>query len=235
MTGDRHARGPRVATEMEGHTMRRTTRTIITFATAAMVVLAMTATAFAKKPDNPGEPATPELVSITMTLVDGQGISTECSGGTILMERSGNELFPVADEQIGLYVDGVDTTRKYPEPTTREGFAGCHGGDIDGNPVPYGGFGITLNDAGEPTDVLWHFDYYLETEQLNKKRTRLVVMEHFTLSGHDLTFDEATSTVSGDFAVLYHLEELGGDSIGYEPVAGSPAFLSFTFDMQPQG
>ena len=150
------------------------------------------------------------------------------------MERTGNELFQVGEDQIGLSIQGIDTSRRYPTVTPGDGFDGCHGGDLDGNDVPYGGFGIALNDLGEPTDVFWHFDYYLETAQLGKKRTQVVVMEHFTLSGHDLAFDPATSTVSGTFNVLYHLEG-GGESVGYEPVAGSPVELSFTFEMQPQG
>jgi hypothetical protein len=219
----------------------RTRRTIVALASVAALLLAAVP-ATAAPPDGKGKPSptTPELVEVTMTLIDGLGISTDCDDGdghpgVIVMERSGNELFPVNDDRIGLYVDGVDTSRTYPTPTTNTGFADCYGGDIDGNPIDYGGFGITLNDAGEPTDVFWHFDYYLETEQLNKKRTRLVVMEHFTLSGHDLLFDANTSTVMGTFNVLYHLEEFGGVSIGYEPVAGSPVELSFTFVMEPQG
>lgn len=212
--------------------MRRGTRRSAVLTGAVVMLLAVTTTAVAK-PDR-GKPAPPELVSVTMNLVNGHGLSTTCSSGAMLMERTGNELFPVGDDQIGLHIDGIDTSRKYPEPTSGDGFAGCYGGDIDGNPVPYGGFGITLNDSGEPTDVFWHFAYYLEIEQLNKRRTQVVVMEHFTLSGHDLTFDPNTSTVSGTFDVLYHLEERGGESIGYEPVAGSPVFLSFVFEMQPQ-
>jgi hypothetical protein len=212
--------------------MKPTTRTF-TVLTAMAMLLAVASTALAK-PDR-GKPSPPETVSVTMNLVDGQGLNTECSGGAILMERSGNELFPVSDDQIGLHLTGIDTSRQYPEPTQGDGFAGCYGGDIHGEPVPYGGFGITLNDGGEPTDVFWHFEYHLEEEQVNKRRTRVMVMEHFTLSGHGLTWNEGTSTASGWFDVLYHLEERGGESIGYQPVDGSPVFMSFTFDMQRQG
>ncbi len=214
----------------------------ISMLSAAALVIAMAVPVGAKKPDRPGGggPPAAELVEVTMGLVGGTGLATDCDdgdglAGVMLMERSGNELIPAFEDRLGLFVDGIDTSRRYPSPTPGDGFSGCKGGAIDGSPVAYGGLMVTLGDNGAPTDILWHFDYYLETERVNKNRFRLMVMEHFTLSGHDLTFDEATSTVSGWFNVLYHLEEWGGESIGYEPVGGSPVYLSFTFEMQPGG
>ena len=84
---------------------------------------------------------------------------------------------------------------------------------------------ITLDDAGAVTDLRWDFDYYL-LYTTRGKRSLLSVMEHFTLSGHDLAWDAETSTVSGSFDVLYHLEDrTTKTSVGYEPVADSPRFL----------
>jgi hypothetical protein len=211
----------------------------VSLVSVAALLFAVAAPVGAKKPDKPGPPAS-ELVEVTLGLVGGQGLVSDCDDGdgvpgSIVMEKSGDELIPAFEDRLGLYIDGVDTSRRYPTPTASTGFSGCRGGDINGAPVEYGGLGVTLGANGAPTDILWHFDYYLETEQINQKRTRLTVMEHFTLSGHDLTFDESTSTVSGWFNIKYHLEEWGGESIGYIPVEGSPVFLSFTFEMQPQG
>ena len=152
------------------------------------------------------------------------------------MQRDADGLSPVPPTELVLLdldIPGVDTSRQYPEPVIASGFSGCHGEMLDGTASRFGGLFISLDDAGAVTDVLWHFDYYVE-ETSRKKRAKLTLMEHFTLSGHDLTWDAGTSTASGWFNVLYHLEDrINRESVGYEPVAGSPVYLEFTITMEP--
>jgi hypothetical protein len=104
---------------------------------------------------------------------------------------------------------------------------------LNGTSSPYGGLFISLDDSGAVTDLLWHFDYYIET-MTRGNRDLMAVMEHFTLSGHDLTWDAETSTASGWFNVLYHLEDrINKESVGYATVDGSPVYLEFTLTMEP--
>jgi hypothetical protein len=209
-------------------------RTIVALMAAAGLVLAMTAPVAAKgKPQKPTDP--PELVEVTMT----GDLATTC--GPMVMERSGTELFGVGPTLLDLAITGVDSSRygayddpdwsyTYPTKAPSTGFSGCHGEQLDGTESPYGGLGITVDETGAVTDLLWHFDYYLAFS--DGKRPRLEVMEHFTLSGHDLSWDAATSTVSGSFDVLYHLEDRPNRvSIGY--VSRGSVDLSFTFTMTP--
>jgi hypothetical protein len=199
-------------------------RTIVALVASAGLVLTMTAPVAAKgRPDKPS--TEPELIEVTMT--GDLATTADCGGGTMVMERFGTELFPVGPTRLDLDIAGVDSSRRYPTPTTSTGFTGCHGEQLDGTESPYGGLGITVDEYGAVTDLLWHFDYYLEYTE--GRKPRLAVMEHFTLSGHGLSWDADTSTVSGSFNVLYHLEDRNtGVSIGYEPV-GPPVSLSFTF------
>lgn len=185
--------------------------------------------------DDPGDE--PVLVNVAMTGAlattcekDGDGIA-----GTMVMERDADGLSPAAPTELVLYdldIPDVDASRLYPEAETSTGFSGCHGEQLDGTVSPYGGLFITLDDSGAVTDVLWHFDYYIE-EMARNKRTVLTLMEHFTLSGHDLSWDAETSTASGSFNVLYHLEDRANHvSVGYESVEGSPVYLEFTLTME---
>lgn len=177
-----------------------------------------------------------------MALVGSEGLTTECQAdGTLTMNRDPEGLTASDPEPLlGLHLDGVAWERRYPEPATGIGLTGCHGGSIiDGSNVDYGGIGVILDETGAVTDLLWHFDYYLDetvvTLRNGRARTTLNVMEHLTLSGHDLEWDAATSTVSGWFDLLYHLEDgTTGESIGYEPFFPDqlPRYLSFTFVVQ---
>jgi hypothetical protein len=179
----------------------------------------------------------PQFVDVTMTRVGAEGLDTtiDCDdgdgvAGSLRMELRADGLYGDAVvPALGLFVAEVDADRLFPEPTSDVvGFEGCHSGDAS-----YGGLVITLDDAGAVTDLLWHFDYYLDYTTRGK-RSLLSVMEHFTLSGHDLAWDAETSTVSGSFDVLYHLEDrTTNTSVGYEPVAGSPRFLEFTVTWTP--
>jgi hypothetical protein len=212
-----------------------------------MLAVAFAAPASAKvdcdlKPDHPvcaGEDPgdDPLLVDVAMS----GALATTCNdgdkiAGKMVMERDADGLSPAAPTQLVLFdidIQGVDTSRDYPDPVTSSGFSDCHGEQLDGTASPYGGLFITLDDSGAVTDVLWHFDYYLET-MTRGNREVMALMEHFTLSGHDLTWDAGTSTASGWFNVLYHLEDLANRvSVGYEPVDGSPVYLEFTLTMEP--
>lgn len=235
--------------------MRRIWITLLTMALA----LAVAAPAGAGKPNcNPDDPNytpdhptcasedpgdDPVLVDVAMT----GALATTCNdgdeiAGTTVMKRDADGLSPAAPTELVLFdldIQGGDTSRQYPNPVTASGFSGCHGEQLDeelGRTVsPYGGLFITLDDNGAVTDLLWHFDYYLKTITRGQ-RDLMAVMEHFTLSGHNLTWDAESSTVSGSFDVLYHLEDRENHvSIGYEPRVIPPVYLEFTLTMEPHG
>lgn len=226
------------------------------------LMLAVAIPAAAKgKPQPPNEP---ELVWVT---ISGDAIATTCpeqwtedghvSDGDdvrMLMARQRDSLQPANEDRLFLNITGVDTTRKYPLPdgggSTDGAFDrdssffgdGCFGGNIDGSPPGYGGLGLTIDADGALTDLRWHFDYVIVTEETTKgaphNANRLVALEHFTFSGHDLTsvpLEGGGFEVTGDFNVLYHLAEpRGGESVDYEPVTGSPLKgLTFTFRIDP--
>ena len=233
-------------------------RSTVALLMAISLILVLAAPVAAKgKPPRPGD--SPVLMDVTMsgalatTCEDGDGIA-----GVMVLARDDDGLTP-AGGPVELFlldfdIPDVDSTRRYdaggtllgeydPDDGTfipyeeKTGFTECRGEQLDGSVSPYGGFFITLDDAGAVTDLLWHFDYYLETTPRGRSgKTMVSVMEHFTLSGHDLTWDAETSTASGWVNVLYHLEDsVYGASVGYEPVAGSPVFLEFTLTMTPHG
>jgi len=185
------------------------------------------------------------LVDVAMT----GALATSCDGddgdgdgiaGSMVMQRDADGLSPAAPTTLAILkldIQGVNTSRQHPDPVIALGFSGCHGEQLDEvlgrTASPYGGLFITLDDTGAVTDVLWHFDYYLETITRGQ-RDLVAVMEHFTLSGHNLTWDAESSTVSGSFDVLYHLEDrINKESIGYESVDGSPVYLEFILTMEP--
>ena len=194
------------------------------------------------KPDHPvcaGEDPSDDAVLVDVAMTG--DLATTCDDGdaiaeTMVMQRDADGLSPTAPTELAIFeldIQAVDTSRQYPQPVIASGFSGCHGEQLDGTDSPYGGLFITLDDSGAVTDVLWHFDYYLET-MTRGKREVMALMEHFTLSGHDLVWDAGTSTASGWFNVLYHLEDVANHvSVGYEPVDGSPVYLEFTLTMEP--
>lgn len=200
-------------------------------ATTALIMTMAVPVAAKGKPPKPSDPP-PVLMDVTMT----GALTTECNDGdgikgVMVMERNDHGLAPANLARLALDIPDVDSSRLYPEAVTPRGFAGCHGEQLGGTTSPYGGLFITLDDTGAVTDLLWHFDYYLETTTRGK-RTVMSLMEHFTLSGHDLMWNAETSTVSGSFNVLYHLEDrVNHVSVGYEPIDGSPVFLKFTLKM----
>jgi hypothetical protein len=211
--------------------------------------LALATAAWGAPGGGKGKPQ-PTLVDVTMTLVEGEeGLTTldDCDDdgviGSLSMKRTRNGLESVEDVApiLGLYMD-VAWERKYGVLLSGTGFAGCHGGTVLGSPYAWDGhLWIDIDPDGAVTDLLWHFDYYINgevtvNEKSGKERYRQTVREHFTLSGHDLTWNTVTETVSGAFTVSHFLIEnwKDGEEIGYVPF-GPPHDLSFKLAVQPAG
>ncbi len=227
--------------------MRTRTRTTTLVITTVMS-LALATAAWGAPGGGKGKPQpTDDLVDVTMTLVGDEGLTTlddcddDSNTGSLSMKRTRNGLESVEDVApiLGLYMDDIAWERKYPEPLSDSGFAGCHGGTVLGSPYAWDGhLWIDIDPDGAVTDLLWHFDYYLDGEvtvnKSGKERYRQTVRENFTLSGHDLTWNTVTETVSGAFTVSHFLIEnwKDGEEIGYVPF-GPPHELSFTLTFQP--
>lgn len=225
----------------------KTTRTAIALLTVIALVMTWAA------PVSAGNPTATETVKVTMNLVESQseevlpglsekvlpGLSTECDDGDgdngyLLMTGDRKGLVGGPSEAVlNLVMNGVTWDRTYPAMTPVTGLDGCHGDTVAGSLMEntmYGGLGFNIDRNGAVTDVLWHFDYYLdgETVQLNPRKTQFVwtVREYFTLTGNDLNWDPETNTVSGDFYLMHSLYDAESE-IGYEPVPGSPQPMAF--------
>lgn len=217
----------------------KTTRT--TIALLAVIALVMTWAA----PVSAGKPAATETVKVTMNLVESQseevlpGLSTECDDGDgdngyLFMTRDREGLVGGPSEAVlNLVTNGVTWDRTYPAMTPVTGLDDCHGDTVAGSVMEnttYGGLGINIDRNGAVTDVLWHFDYYLDGEivQLNPRKTQFVwtVREYFTLTGNDLNWDPETNTVSGDFYLMHSLYDAETE-IGYESFPGSRQPMAF--------
>ena len=192
----------------------KTTRTTIVLLVAA--ALAMTWAA----PVSAAKPIKTETVRVTMALVGGQGLATnwsatdctETTEGSILMIRDRAGLVGADDGLLHLVMNDVTWDRQYPDPLDPiTGFSGCHGDTVEGSPIVndiYGGLGINIDRSGAVTDVLWHFDYYLDGATTSKTLPNgkvlegafvWTVREYFTLTGNDFDWNPNTDTVSGDF------------------------------------
>ena len=220
-------------------------RTAVTLLVAAALTFALAI------PVSAGKPPANEVVKVTMTLVDSdgdgvtQGLTTDCddgdgANGYLLMTRDRKGLVGGPSALVlGLFMNDVEWDRHYPA-SDGIGMAECHGETVDGSPienVTYGGLGMNIDRSGAVTDVLWHFDYYLDGDyvELRKGRVRFesTVREYFTLTGNDLEWDDATSTVSGLFYLKHSLfDTVNGVEIGYEAFAGQ--WLEFRLTIDPQ-
>lgn len=219
--------------------------------TVVAMVLAMTVPATAKRP-------TTETVKVTMELVPfvdesgGEvraGLTTDCddgdgSNGYLLMTRDRAGLVGGPSEGVlGLFMNDVHWSREYPA-SVGVGLVGCHGDTVDDSPVEnslYGGIGFNIDRNGAVTDVLWHFDYYLDGTTTSRVLPNgkviegafdWTVREYFTLTGNDLLWDDATSTVSGKFYLKHSLYDADTE-IGYEPFPGPPREMAFTVIIDP--
>ncbi len=201
--------------------------------------------ALAKKPDNPGKPGQTVTYDVTMEFVgDGPGLSTVCpgnEGGVITMSGvDGHQgVLETSDPVIGINAPDVEWTRMYPLPngSSATGLDGCHGPSInpDGLFGPYGGhLWITL--GADTVEFLWHFDYYLDGEEIQKgKKTQLkqTVREHFSMST-TAAYDPETGEVTGKFPFAWYLREDRNLVHGYDhfvPTGGTD--MTFVLTIEP--
>lgn len=221
-------------------------RTLTTLLTVAALIAAWAI------PVSAGKPPTNETVEVTMSLVDAdgdgitQGLTTGCddgdgANGYLLMTRDRKGLVGGPSAIVlGLFMNDVDWSRHYPA-SSGIGFAECHGETVASSPienVTYGGLGMNIDRSGAVTDVLWHFDYYLDGDYIELRNGRVrfqdTVREYFTLTGNDLEWNDANSTVSGWFHLSHSVYDAENE-IGYEAFPGSPQWMEFTITIEPQG
>ena len=222
--------------------MRRSFVRVAVMAGLVVLVLAAAPQVTAVKP-----PAT-DLVDVTMTLVGAEGLTTDCDDadeidGSLLMQRTRSGLSSVESVApiLGLFMAEVAWERSNPG-SSGTGFAGCHGGDVEESPGTWdGALWIDIDRQGAVTDLLWHFDYYVDgTTKFLPKKTLYseTLRENFTLSGHDLAWDAANSTVSGTFTVSHFLvdRETGEEILYvpfYAPFPETSRELAFTLTFEP--
>jgi hypothetical protein len=193
---------------------------VILSATALLVVIAGPATA--KRPAPTPEPTAYE-VSLSFFDNETPGLSTSCgeeAGSIVMSGNTGPGTLSLWDTDtpdeaplIHVRAPELDWERKYPSHPARIGFDECHGPSVyDGPDHPFAEHGGTLSiaidyDAGT-VDFLWHFDHYIDAEDLGVKKPRWVatVHENYTMSA-TAEFNEDTGLVQGSFPVSWYLKE----------------------------
>ncbi|MEN8114972.1 MAG: hypothetical protein ABFS21_11370 [Actinomycetota bacterium] len=203
----------------------------------AAVVIAMAAPAAAKKP----VPTEPARYDVEMTFSDSApGLSTACEGGgTIsMLGDAGSGTLSLWDtdtpsEAAAIHVRAPELAweRRYPTYSTGIGFDECHGPSVyDGPDHPFSEYGgaltITIDDEAGTVGFRWHFDYYIDAEDLGVKKARWVatVREHYTMEAI-AAYDTETGLVSGSFPFSWYLKEDRTLIKDYEPMGG--AYLEF--------
>ena len=217
------------------------TATVLIIAVALLIVWAI--------PAGAGKPA-PELVKVTMELVPGstQGFTTDCidtDGKPIELVmvpnqdglRHGDE-----DPILSVHMAAVDWSRGYPDEASGSDFSGCHGGLLEGSTEMATYMQISMDrKTGAVTDLVWHFDrYYIDGVPMElpngKTRDNGMILENFSLIGHDLGWDDETSTVSGWFALSYYLRDDTGTYSGLDlDPEDARQWFEFTFTTGPAG
>lgn len=197
--------------------------------TVVSVALALALPAVAKKPVAT-EPARYEVM---MTFdEDLSGLSTTCEGATSIemfgsTSRGITSLWdtdtPAEAPLIHVRAFDVVWERDYPIYSTGIGFDECHGPSIYGDPdhpfADHGGtLSITIDDDAGTVDFLWHFDYYIDAEDLGVKKPRWVatVGENYTMST-TASYDPKNGKVHGWFPVSWYLREGRTLVHGYDP------------------
>ncbi len=199
---------------------RQPTKALIILSIAALLV-ATAGPATAKKPIPKPEPAE-YAVSLTFLNDEKPGLSTSCDTavsirmfgtagpGTLSLWDTDN---PAEAPLIYVRAPHVDWERNYPTPLADIGFDECHGPSVYIGPDhPFWDYGgalwITIDYEAETVDFLWHFDYYIDAEDLGKKKPRWVatVRENYTMSA-TASFDPASGLVQGSFPVSWSLKE----------------------------
>ncbi|MEN8113326.1 MAG: hypothetical protein ABFS21_02965 [Actinomycetota bacterium] len=195
-------------------------------------------------PAGAGRPA--ELVKVTMALADedAQGFTTDCVeiDGTpidLIMVRNQDGLGEGdKDPILGVYMDDVVWSRGYPEEASDIGFSECHGGLLAGSMEMNTYMQISMDrKTGAVTDLVWHFDrYFIDGVPMElpngKTRDNGIVLENFSLIGHDLLWNADTSTVSGWFELSYYLRDDTGKYVGSDPV-DPVQWFEFTLTTEP--
>lgn len=192
----------------------RTLRRILFLLLALAMVLTFPLTAGAK-----GKP-TPLYYEVTMGLVGtADGLATTCEAGPIKMRLDPRGILTATGS------DGTEVPRLFVKsniPWVRDepyflgssgtGFFECHGGQTPGSTAEWGGnLMISIDQAGTPTKILWHFDH-LAYAGTRGKPVRTILVEAFTLGSVDscdpkdtncqpFTWDAATKIASGTFAL----------------------------------
>jgi hypothetical protein len=154
--------------------MRTTRRTLLVLAVLALV-LPLAATAGAKgKPAPPPRPAEPVLYEVTMTVKEGyNGLATTCDG-PITMEFG---------DRFGYKAGRALPPSELAVTAPDIGFLGeCHGDQTNvPPPVLPAILQITADRAGNPTGLVWHFDYNATQTTYGKDKVRIEVLEWLTL------------------------------------------------------
>jgi hypothetical protein len=225
--------------------MTKTTRRIVLVLLVlalAILTLPVSAVAAAK-----GKPAS-VYYEVTMSLNGGaDGLQTTCAPGPVkmLLDAGHGMLTATGDngtEVAKLFVRlGIPWWRDHPYSAlppvglgqSGDGFNECHGGQAPLSPGIWGGnLMISIDSAGHPTRVLWHFDHYVEQTVDKRGRVTTSLLEGFTLSsGETLTYDSGSHLASGTFA-LFRWEP--GLTPGPYQLLGSAEF-SFTLTLGQAG
>lgn len=195
---------------------------VLTILSVAALLIAVGGPATAKKPAPAPEPA-PYEVSLTFFNAEEPGLSTSC-GTAVSIRMIGTAApgtlslwdtdTPTDGPRIHVRAPGIAWEHTYPIAATDTGFDECHGPSTYPDPqdhpfADYGGaLSIRTDDNAGTVDFLWHFDYYIDAEDLGKKKARWVqsIREHYTMSA-TATYDPASGLVRGSFPVSWYLKE----------------------------
>jgi hypothetical protein len=226
---------------------RRATKVLIIGCVAALLATT-SGPATAKKPQIPEPEAATYAVSLTFKDEE-PGLSTSCNtaasirmfgiGGPTRLSLWDTDT-PSEAPLIHVRAPEVEWERTYPNISSGTGFDECHGPSVYGGPVhPFsnhgGALSITIDYDAGTVDFLWHFDYYIDAENLGKKKPRWVatIRENFTLSA-TASFVPASGLVQGSFPVSWSLKEGRVLVHGYdlfEPIDGTE--MSFYLEITP--
>ncbi len=228
---------------------RQPTKVLIILSVAALIV-AVAGPATAKKPTPAPAPVAYE-VSLTFVDDDEAGLSTACGGDADAIRMFGNTRTgtlslwdtdtPAEAPLIHVRALGVEWERKYPDEGDGTGFNECHGPSVyEGSDHPFadhgGALGITIDEGAGTVDFLWHFDYYIDGEDLgiNKPRWVRTVSENYTMSA-TASYDPETGRVQGWFPVSWYLKEGRVLVHGYDPfVPIGGTYMEFYMEITPQ-
>jgi hypothetical protein len=200
---------------------RNKTKVLSVFAICTALLMAAIP-ALAQKP-------VPATYTVDMQFVDGQpGLSTDCALEEPLVmtgtSRAGElKLSDTGTVAIRMRAPTVEWYRSHPIAAQGIGFDECHGPSVyDGPEHPFadyvGALWITISETDRTADFLWHFDYYIDGEDLGKKKTRWVqtIRENYTIAA-SADYDPTTGIVHGWFPVAWYLKQDGTLIHSYTP------------------